>query len=95
MSEGFQVDTEYQGYVFLGSAQGMFETRDGRRVPYFNMFVFSPVSTYSSEDYQAFGFKAEKKKCLNAEVWQGFNPGDKVKLFFDDKGRVQTAALDG
>jgi len=95
MGKEFKVDTEYRGYVFLGSAQGMFEARDGRRVPYFNMFVLSPVSTFSSEDYRAFGFKAEKKKCLNAEVWQGFNPGDKVKLFFDDKGRVQTAALDG
>lgn len=94
MGEQFTVDTGYQGYVFLGSAQGLFETQDGRRLPYFNMFVFSPVSTYSSPDYQAFGFKAEKKKCLNAEVWQGFNPGDKVKLYFDDKGRVQTAALD-
>jgi len=37
----------------------MFEARDGRRVPYFNMFVFSPVSTHSSDDYQASGFKAE------------------------------------
>ncbi len=95
MGEQFTVDTEYQGYVFLGSAQGLFDARDGRKLPYFNMFVFSPVSTYSSPDYQASGFKAEKKKCLNAEVWQGFNPGDKVKLYFDDKGRVQTAALDG
>lgn len=91
----FMVDTNYQGYVFLGCAQGMFEPQKGRRVPYYNMFVFSPVSTYTSEDYQAFGFKAEKKKCLNADVWQGFNPGDRVKLFFDDKGRVQAAALDG
>ncbi len=94
MSKGFTVDTEYQGYVFLGSAQGRFETSDGRKVPYFNMFVLSPVSTYSSDDYKAFGFKAEKKKCVSADAWLGFNPGDKVKLFFDDKGRVQTAALD-
>ncbi len=96
MSKGFQVDTEYRGYVFLGYAQGLFEPRGGgEKRPYFNIYVISPVSTFSSEDYQASGFKAEKKKCLNAEVWQGFNPGDKVKLFFDDKGRVQTAALDG
>jgi len=26
---------------------------------------------------------------------EGLNPGDRVKLFFDDKGRVQAAALDG
>ena len=95
MSKGFQVDTEYRGYVYLGHTHGMYEPRDGGdKRPYFNMYVISPVSTYSSEDYQASGFKAEKKKCLNAEVWQGFNPGDKVRLFFDDKGRVQASALD-
>lgn len=95
MSKSFKVDTEYQGYVFLGCAQGRFETENGQKREYFNMFVLSPVSTYSSEDYRAFGFKAEKKKCLTAGVWQGLNPGDKVKLFFDDKGRVIGAALDG
>ena len=91
----FKVDTEYQGYVFLGWAAGRFETQQGDKRQYFNMFVLSPVSTYSSEDYEAFGLKAEKKKCLTADVWQGFNPGDKVKLFFDDKNRVVLAALDG
>ena len=92
---GFKVDTEYRGYVFLGWAQGRFDPdKNGEKRPYYNMFVFSPVSTYTSEDYAAFGFKAEKKKCLNADVWQGLNPGDRVKLFFDDKGRVQAAALD-
>jgi len=63
MSKGFQVDTKYQGYVFLDSAQGMFETKDGQRVPYLNMFVFSPVSTHSSDDYQVSGFKAEKRSA--------------------------------
>ena len=92
---GFKVDMEYQGYVFLGCAQGRFESDNkGEKRPYYNMYVFSPVSTYTSEDYQAFGFKAEKKKCLSPDVWQGLNPGDRVKLFFDDKGRVQAAALD-
>lgn len=92
---GFKIDYEYQGYVFLGGAQGTFEARDGRRVPFYNMFVLSPASTYTSEYYRAFGFKAEKKKCLNGEIMNGLNLGDKVKLFFDDKGRVQAAALDG
>ncbi len=95
MSKGFNVDFEYQGYVFLGGAQGTFEARDGRRAPFFNMFVLSPASTYTSEDYRASGFKAEKKKCLEAKILEGLNPGDRVKLFFDDKGRVQAAALDG
>ena len=95
MSKGFNVDFEYQGYVFVGGQQGMFETREGKRVPFFNMFVLSPASTYISEDYRAFGFKAEKKKCLSGDIMEGLNPGDRVKLFFDDKGRVQAAALDG
>ncbi len=40
MGKEFTVDTEYPGYVFLGSAQGLFDTQDGRRLPCFNMFVF-------------------------------------------------------
>ena len=94
MGDQFIVDTEYQGYVFLGWAQGQFETPKGEKRPYYNMFVFSPVSTYTSEDYEAFGFKAEKHKCMGADVWQGLDPGDKVRLFFDDKKRVIAAALD-
>ena len=93
--KGFTVDTEYQGYVFLGWAFGTFESSDGRRIPYYNMFVFSPVSTYEWDDYKAFGLKAEKKKCLTPDVWQGLTPGDKVRLFFDDKGRIIEAALEG
>ena len=95
MSDQFTVDTQYQGYVFLGWATGQFEGKDGKKQPYHNMFVFSPVSTYVSDDYEASGFKAEKKKCLSPEVWDGLSPGDKVRLFFDDKGRVISAALDG
>ena len=91
----FKVNVGYQGYVFLGWAQGQFEPEKGGKRPYFNMFVISPASSWTSEDYQAFGLKAEKKKCLSADVWEGLNVGDKVRLFFDDKGRVISAALDG
>ena len=38
-------------------------------MPYANMFVLSPVSSYEPDDYQAMGMKAEKKKCLSPEVW--------------------------
>ena len=38
--------------------------------------------------------KAEKKKCISADVWQDLEPGNRVKLFFDDKKRVVMAALD-
>ena len=94
MGEEFIVDTSYQGYVFLGSAQGMFEAQFGQKRPYYNMYVLSPVSSYQSEDYKASGFKAEKKKCIDSGVWEGFHPGDKVKLFFDDKSRIIAAGLD-
>ena len=95
MGDQFVVDTEYQGYVFLGWAAGQFEARDGKKQSYYNMYVFSPVSTYESDDYKASGFKAEKKKCLTSDVWDGLVPGDKVRLFFDDKQRVVSVALEG
>ena len=57
----FQVSTAYSGYVFLGWAQGRFEPEQGRKMPYYNMFVLSPVSSFQSEDYEAYGLKAEKK----------------------------------
>ena len=88
------IDLAYQGYVFLGWAASMFELKDGSKRPYYNMFVFSPVSTFESDDYKASGFKAEKKKCVNPDVWRGLEPGNKVRLFFDDKGRVIESALE-
>ena len=50
-------------------------------MPYANMFVLSPVSSYESEDYRALGIKAEKEKYLSPEVWNGLEPGNRVKLF--------------
>ena len=94
MGEEFTVNTGYPGYVFVGWAEGQFKTEDGRMMPYANMFVLTPVSTYESEDYKAFGMKAEKKKCLSPEVWKDLGIGNRVKLFFDDKQRVVMAALD-
>ena len=94
MGEEFIVSKDYQGYVFLGWAKGKFKTDRGTMMPYHNMFVLSPVSGFQSDEYEAFGLKAEKKKCVSAEVWEGLEPGNRVKLFFDDKGRVIEAALD-
>lgn len=92
---GFEVSMEYQGYVFVGWAAGLFETKQGEKQPYAQMYVLSPVSSYTSENYEASGLKAEKKKCVSPEVWKDLTPGDRVKLFFDDKQRVIMAALDG
>ena len=90
----FVIGGNYNGYVFMGCAQGNFQLEDGSKRAYYNMYVISPVSSWQSEDYQAFGFKAEKKSCLSDDVWKGFEPGDRIKLFFDDKQRVVMAALD-
>jgi len=91
----FVIGGNYQGYTFLGCAQGNITDEDtGEKRPYYQMFAATPVSSFKSEDYSAYGFKAEKLRCLNADVWKGLESGDRVKLFFDDKKRVIMAALD-
>lgn len=55
MGTEFIVSSEYQGYVYVGHALGLFEAEDnGQTVmkPYYNMYVLSPVSTYRSENYR-------------------------------------------
>ena len=96
MSKDFIVTDDYVGYVYVGHAQGNMEQQDGTKKPWFHMYVISPVSTYQSEDYSAFGFKAEKKPCVSADVWKGLDcePGTRVKLFFDDKQKVIMAVID-
>ena len=98
MSKKFVVDEEYQGYVFCGYAMGQFEPRDAEpgaeKRPYYNMYVLGPVSSYQSDDYQAYGFKAEKKRCISPDVWKDLDIGCRVRLLFDDKQRVVMAALD-
>lgn len=94
MSE-FIVDTNYQGYVYVGHAVGQFKNDRNEMQPYCNMYVISPVSSFTSEDYAAVGFKAEKKKCVSPDVFANLTIGDKVKLFFDDKQRIIMVAIDG
>ena len=58
MSTEMIIDTEYNGYVFVGWAAGRFQADRGEMMP------------------------------------NGLEPGDRVKLFFDDKKRVVMAASD-
>lgn len=89
------IDREYRGYVYMGEAHGRFLNDKNEMQPYHNLYVISPVSSFKSDDYEATGFKAEKKSCTSADVLaQGLKPGDHIKLFFDDKKRVQMVALD-
>lgn len=94
MGNEFIVSSEYPGYVYVGNAYGNFEDQRGQMQPYAHIFVVSPVSSYESNDYHASGFKAEKVKCLNRDVWKNLKIGDRVKLFFDDKKRVVMAVAD-
>ena len=88
------IPLDYDGYVYVGHAQGVFETETGRKVSYCNMFVISPAKNVENSDYHASGFKSEKLKCVGPDVWDGFNVGDKIRVFCDPKGRVIQAALD-
>ena len=90
----FMVDMAYPGYVFVGWAKGRFKRDDGQMQSYCNMYVISPVSAYTSEDYQAGGFKAEKLSCVGPELLDGLMPGERVKLFFDDRKRVSFTVKD-
>ena len=98
--DDFIVSGAYQGYVYVGHAQGNSDRErkvDERTVviekqPYYNIYVLQPVSSYVSENYSAVGFKAEKLKCVSADVWRDIQIGEQVQLFFDDKKRVQMAA---
>ena len=91
----FIVSSDYSGYVFVGCASGQFTPQGSKEaIPFANIFVLSPVSDFASDDYEAHGFKAEKKKCQDSSVWDGLQIGDRVKLFFDDRGKVIMAAVD-
>ncbi len=99
--EDFIVSGNYSGYVYVGHAIGNSEQEreDPKtkqkvtgKVPYCNIYILQPVSDYVSEDYQGFGFKAEKYKCLNRECLESLVPGEQVNLFFDEKKRVQLVA---
>ena len=82
-------------YIFTGCAVGRFETQDGRKQPFCNMFVISSVSDFSSEDYEAAGYKAEKLKCVDPSVFSGLVPGQELELFFDSKAKVSFAKPTG
>ena len=94
MGNEFIVTSDYSGYVYVGNAYGNFEDQSGKIMPFANIFVLSPVSSYESNDYHATGFKAEKLKCSSHDVWKDLQIGDRVKLYFDDKKRVVLAVAE-
>ena len=99
--EDFIVSGNYDGYVYVGHAQGNSEQeredpvtkqKVAVKVPYCNVYILQPCSTYVSEDYAAWGMKAVQYKCLNRQCLESLVPGEQVNLFFDEKKRVQLVA---
>lgn len=90
-------------YIYVGCAEGRYEAEikdeKGNAIKvmkdYANIYVVYPVSDYRSDDYQAVGFKAEKMKCLSPDVWKDLTPGEKCKLYFDEKKTVLLATSVG
>ena len=82
------IDTSFGGYTFVGAQYGRFKPQgeDNER-DYYNMFVIT--SFVSGGNNNTVGVKAEKLRCLSADVWQGLKPGDKLIVNFDRFGRVQ------
>lgn len=82
-------------FTIVGWSWGTFEAKDGRRVPYANLYVTSPVNENQSSDFHAVGYKAEKLKCTGPEVWQKAElvVGQDAILVFDRNGRVTYAKL--
>lgn len=87
------MDEKY--YIFVGCAEGQFETEEHKMRSFANMYVISPVSDFTSDNYRAAGFKAEKLACLSAAVWKDLTPGEFCTLYFDDKRKVALAASQG
>ena len=89
-----KIPSEYEGYIYVGEAHGRFTTEQGELREYNNIYVISPVSDFVSDDYAASGFKAEKKTCVGNVLPNGIQPGDRIKLFFDDRKRVQMVMVE-
>ena len=90
-------------WIVVGWAEGKMETDreddKGQKVvvmrPYYHLFVFFPVSSYKSDNYNANGLKAEKLRCVSNAVWKDLTPLEVVNLYFDEKKRVSLAASTG
>ena len=89
--------TEVKRYIFTGWAKGRFEAEDRQThekfmKDWFKVYVFSPVSDFRSDDYEAEGFKVEAFSALSADVWADVVPGEEVQIYFngdrDDKKKV-------
>ena len=86
------IDTSFGGYTFVGAQYGRFMPQgENRERDYYNIFVVSRFS--ESGNNHTVGLKAEKLRCVSADVWIGLKPGDKLKILFDRYGRVEAVGV--
>ncbi len=75
-------------YQFSGYMYGSFQTDNGEKVPYCNIFVVSPIEGQENDEYHFGGHRAEKFKATGPDVFKDIKVGDKVELYFNSRNRV-------
>ena len=80
---------EEKVYIFTGFQYGKFTADStGELVPYCNIFCLSKIEGKETNDFRFGGYRAEKFKCVSADVFKDVEPQDKVVLYFNQYGRV-------
>lgn len=77
--------------TFIGYHYGVFEDERSNKKEYASLFAVSEFDSSPAPDYNFKGMKAEKLPCVNKDVVlavSGLQPGDKVELQFNQKGKV-------
>lgn len=74
--------------IFVGFNYGRFETENGKKQDYCNVFMLEDFGGEENEDYHFSGQKAMKYGCVSPDVFKGIKIGETVKVFFDSKKKV-------
>ena len=71
--------------IFVGFGYGRFETEDGKKREYCNVFMLEDFSGEENEDYHFGGHKAVKYKCFSPDLFRDIPVGTRVQCYFDSK----------
>jgi hypothetical protein len=74
--------------VFVGYGYGRFKNDRGEMQDYCNVFMLEDFTGSENNDYHFGGQKAVKYRCLKPELFKDLVPGERVRCFFDGKGRI-------
>lgn len=76
---------------YVGYHYGVFDNDRDQKQEYASLFAVSEFDSSPDPDYNFKGMKAEKLPCVSKDVVlavSGLQPGDKVELQFNQKGKV-------